>query len=124
MKYKALSIVYPGGQKIAKGLKTIEVRSWLPPTDLTGDLLIIENHKYLRAESEIDPEGKVVAIVKIKNVREYLETDIPAATASRWEPGYYSWELTDVRPIVSHEKVLAARGIYEVEILKPIGSIS
>ncbi len=54
---KALSIVYPGGQKIVSGLKTIEVRSWAPPED-----------------------------------------------------------LTDVRPITSDKKVLAARGIYEVEV--------
>ncbi len=113
---KALSIVYPGGQKIASGLKTIEVRSWMPPEDLTGDLLIVENHKFLRNDGDTDPDGKVVAIVKIKKVREYLESDIPAAAASRWEPGYYSWELTEVRPISSDAKVLAARHIYEVEI--------
>lgn len=116
MKFKALSIVYPGGQKIASGTKIIEVRSWRPPADLTGDLLIIENHKFLRSEGESDPDGKPVALVKIKRVREYLETDIPAACASRWDPGYFSWELTDVRPIRSDEMVLAARGIYEVEI--------
>lgn len=116
VKFKALSIVHPGGQKISQGLKTIEVRSWRPPADFAGDLLIIENHKYLRAEGETDPEGKPVAIVKIKSVREYLESDISAAAASRWEPGYYSWELTDVRPIESTQKVLAARDIYDVEI--------
>ena len=115
-KMKALSIVYPGGQKIASGLKTIEVRSWMPPEDLTGDLLIVENHKFLRNDGDTDPDGKAVAIVKIKKVREYLESDIPAATASRWEPGYYSWELTDVRPLTSDMTVLAARRIYEVEI--------
>ena len=66
MKYRALSIVYPSGSKIAAG--------------------------------EIDPDGQAVALVKIKNVRPYLESDIPLACASRWEPGYYSWELTDIRP--------------------------
>lgn len=116
MKFKAISIVYPGGQKISKGLKTIEVRSWMPPSDLTGDLLIVENHNYLREEGQTDHEGKAVALVKIKNVREYLESDIPAATASRWAPGYYSWELTDVRPVESTQKVLAARDIYEVDV--------
>lgn len=116
MKLKALSIVYPGGQMIASGKKTIEVRSWRPPTDLTGDLLIVENHKFLKSEGELDPDGRPVAIVKIKNVRDYVESDIPAACASRWDPGYYSWELVDVRPVTSDEKVLAARGIYDLEI--------
>lgn len=115
-KYKALSIVYPGGQKIAQGLKTIEVRSWQPPADFTGDLLIVENHKFLRNDGESDPAGKPVALVKIKRVREYVESDIPAACASRWDPGYYSWELTDVRPIESSLQVPAERNIYDLEI--------
>lgn len=114
---KALSIVYPGGQRIASsGQKTIEVRSWCPPDDLTGDFLIVENEKYLRTDGETDPNGKVVAIAKIKLVREYVETDILAACASRWEPGYFSWELCDVRPLNHQGAVLAARGIYEVQL--------
>ena len=116
MKFKALSIVYPGGQKIASGEKTIEVRSWQPPLDLEGDFVIVENHKFLRQEDETDQDGKAVAIARIKKVREYLESDIPAACASRWEPGYFSWELCDVRPLKNPETVLAARGIYEVDL--------
>lgn len=80
---KAISIVFPHGTNKALGKKTLEVRSWLPPLNFSEDLLI--------------PAGKVVAIVKIKLTREYVESDIPAAMASRWEPGYYSWELTDIR---------------------------
>ena len=115
MKFKTLSIVYPSGTKIARGEKTIEVRSWQPPSDFNGDLLIVENKKFLRNDGDFDHEGVPVAIVKIKKVRTYDESDIPAACASRWEPGYYSWELTDVRPLQSSNYVLAARGIYEVE---------
>jgi len=116
MKFKALSIVYPGGQKIVSGEKTIEVRSWRPPLDLDGDFVIVENHNYLRKEGETDEDGRAVAIARIQKVREYLESDIPAACASRWESGYFSWELCDVRPLKNPEKVLAARGIYEVEL--------
>jgi len=116
MKMKALSIVFPGGSKIAKGDKTIEVRSWQPPADFSEDLLIVENHKFLRRGGETDLEGKAVAIVKIKAVREYLESDIPAACASRWDPGYFSWELSEVRPLFIDKKVLAARGIYEIDL--------
>lgn len=65
---------------------------------------------------DIDPEGITVAIVKIKQTREYVESDIPAAIASRWEPGYYSWELVDVRPIKNTKVVVAARGIYDIEL--------
>lgn len=116
MKFKTLSIVYPNGTKIALGEKTIEVRSWLPEIDFDEDLLIVENKKYLRTEDETDPEGIPVAIVKIKKVRNYEESDISAACATRWEPGYYSWELTNVRALNYPTQVLAARGIYETEI--------
>ncbi|MGZ6470672.1 MAG: ASCH domain-containing protein [Bdellovibrio sp.] len=113
---KAISIVYPSGSKIANGEKTIEVRSWLPSIGLGQNLLIVENHKFLRTDGEVDPDGKPVAIVKIKKVREYVKEDMPAACASRWDSGYYSWELEDVRPINSNSKVLAARGIYDVDV--------
>ena len=116
MKFKTLSIVYPGGTKIACGEKTIEVRSWRPPVDFNGDLLVVENKTFLRNEGDIDPEGTPVALVKIESVRVYEESDILAACASRWEPGYFSWELTDVRPLNSTTQVLAARGIYETEL--------
>jgi len=115
-KLKALSIVYPSGTKIARGEKTIEVRSWQPPEDFNEDLLIVENKNFLRQDGETDPDGTPVALVKIKNVRPFEESDIVAACATRWEPGYYSWELTDVRPLKSTETVIAARGIYEVEL--------
>lgn len=116
MKFNALSIVSPAGTNIALGKKTIEVRSWQPSADFSGDLLIVENNNYLRKDGETDSDGRAVAIVKLKKVREYLESDIPAANASRWEPGYFSWELTEVRPIHYEDKVLAARGIYEIEL--------
>jgi hypothetical protein len=113
---KAISIVYPHGTNIALGKKTLEVRSWLPPRDFNEDLLIVENKNYLRNDGDIDPIGIAVAIVKIKQTREYVESDIPAAMASRWEPGYYSWELVDVRPIKNTKVVVAARGIYDIEL--------
>lgn len=49
---KCLSIVYPNGTKIAKGKKTIEVRSWMPSIESGEDLLIVENQKYLNNEGE------------------------------------------------------------------------
>lgn len=112
---KAISIVYPSGTKIANGQKTIEVRSWIPTISIGQDLLIVENHKFLHNEGETDPDGKAVAIVKIKNIRQFTVDDIPSACASRWEPGYYAWELEDVRPIHSTHKIMAAREIYEVD---------
>ena len=116
MKYKSLSLVKPNGSNIRDGKKTIEVRSWKPDIPLGEDLLIIENEKRLDREGEVDPNGKAVAIVKIKNVREFLESDIEAAFASSWAPNYYSWELEDIRPLEDGEPLLAARGIYELDV--------
>ena len=98
-RYKAISIVTPHGTNIAKGIKTLEVRSWKPTIPLHSDILIIENENYLTKEDEIDPNGKAVALVKIKNVRKFNKEDIKNACASYWAEGYYSWELYDIRPI-------------------------
>jgi hypothetical protein len=119
MNCKYLSIVHPNGTRIAKGEKTIEVRTWVPDLNADEDLLIVENTRFLRNEDEIDPNGTPVALVKVKNFREYVKQDIPATCASRWEPGYFSWELYDVRPISTDKTVVAARGIYELEIELP-----
>lgn len=115
-KYNAISIVTPHGLNIAKGLKTIEVRSWKPTISLNEDLLIVQNENFLRKEGETDPNGKAMALVKIKQVRKYVEDDIKAACASKWTEGYYSWDLYDIRPIKNDVKVLAARNIYQVEL--------
>lgn len=93
---KALSIVYPHGTNIALGKKTLEVRSWLPPEHFSEDILIVENHTYLRNDDDTDPNGMAVAIVKIKHIRPFLESDIQNAMATRWAPRYYSWILSDV----------------------------
>lgn len=114
MKYKALSVVAPAGQLIAQGRKTIEVRSWIAE-DLRADedLLIVENTRLLLQDGDSDPDGRAVAIVR---VREFTEADVTSACASRYEAGWWSWVLEDVRPIHVDRPVLAARKIYEVEL--------
>lgn len=112
---RALSIVYPNGSKIADGLKTLEIRSWRPDLIFGEDLLIIENRHFLDKEGDTDPNGYAVAIVKIHHVREFLESDIIAACASRYAPGYFAWELTDIRKLDGKIQIIAARGLYEVD---------
>lgn len=111
--FKALSIVSPGGGRIASGQKTLEVRRWHPHLDPAEDLLIVENGRFLHIEGEED-DGHAVAIVRVKAVRPFVEADIPAACASSYADGWLAWELTDVRPITPPVPVRAARGIYEV----------
>ncbi len=113
---KALSVVSPSGRKIASGEKTIEVRRWLPDLSPHEDLLIVENDKYLTKTGDIDPDGRAVAIVRISLVRPFIIADLQPACARYFEQGWHSWVLTNVRPISFSKKVLAARGIYEIDI--------
>ncbi|WP_338882314.1 MULTISPECIES: ASCH domain-containing protein [Xenorhabdus] len=112
---KAISIVAPAGENIVAGKKTLEIRKWAPNFDCNEDLLIVENQHYLLKEGD-EEMGKAVAIVKVKNVRPFVESDIDAACASYYEAGWLAWELTDVRAIEKPIKMIAKRKIYEVEL--------
>jgi len=100
MKIKALSVLAPWGRKIAEGRKTVEVRSWMPQGLAAGE----------------DPLGRATAMVKILRVRPFLMSDLEASGASRFEPGWYAWELGDVRVVDLDRPFRAARRIYEVEV--------
>ncbi|WP_245586744.1 ASCH domain-containing protein [Pseudomonas cremoricolorata] len=113
---KALSIVHPGGMRIACGEKTLEIRRWAPELQPDEDLLIVENRRFLHVDGEQDGDGRAVAVVRVKAVRPFVEQDIAAACASYHEPGWLAWELSDVRPVSHAEPVLAARGIYDVQL--------
>lgn len=113
---KALSIVAPNGTKIATGLKTLEIRRWKPSLHADEDLLIVENTRFLHRDGEEDRDGKAVAIVRVLNVRPFVRADVDAACASSFEEGWLAWELTDVREVIHAKSVLAARGIYDVQL--------
>jgi hypothetical protein len=113
---KALSIVSPGGARIAAGRKTVETRRWRPNLDPTEDLLIVENHRRLLQDNEEDLNGRAVAIVRVARVRPLLPEDMAAVGGGPYEEGWLAWELVDVRPVQSGNPIVAARGIYEVEL--------
>ncbi len=50
--FLALSIVTPNGTRIAKGIKTLEVRSWVPTQLPVKDLLIVENQNFLVKDTD------------------------------------------------------------------------
>ncbi|MBT4761397.1 MAG: ASCH domain-containing protein [Bdellovibrionaceae bacterium] len=116
MKYKCLSIVKPNGTRVAMGEKTLEIRSWKPNLMPDEDLLIIENDFSLREPGQTDLNGRAVALVNVKSVRDFTKDDVDAACATKWDKGYYSWELHNVRAVKTDQKVIAARDIYEIEI--------
>ncbi|CAD7490151.1 ASCH domain-containing protein [Aeromonas dhakensis] len=111
----ALSIVAPHGANIASGKKTLEVRSWLPPSLPIRDLLIVENGRYLSADHPVDPAGRAVALVDIEEAHEWQPDEVLAACSRGWEPGYFAWRLSNVRPVVDGPVVPAQRKLYEVD---------
>lgn len=84
----------------------------MAPSD---DLLIVENDRFLHRDGDRDEDGIPVAIVKVKAVRPFTLADMEAACASYFEEGWLAWELAEVRPVQSTRRVIAARGIYEVD---------
>lgn len=113
----ALSIVGPHGANIALGKKSLEVRSWRPPFLPVRNLVIVENARFLSADHPIDLDGRAVAIVDIEEVHEWQPSEVVAACSNGWEPGYWAWSLSNVRPIASSTKVPAKRKLYEVELV-------
>jgi hypothetical protein len=62
--FLALSIVTPNGTRIAEGIKTLEVRSWIPTQLPVKDLLIVENQNFLVKDTD-EEEGVAVALVDV-----------------------------------------------------------
>lgn len=116
MNMKALSIVAPNGTRIAKGLKTIEVRSWMSKIGRDETFVVVENDRYLTSDDDADANGKVVAIASVQSVRPYVLADIAPACATVWANGYYSWELVNVRPASYSLPVEARKGLYSLDL--------
>ena len=122
---KALSVLHPGGSRIASGEKTIEVRGWAPDLADGEDLVIVENHQHLRRDGDEDLNGRIVAIVKVRAVRPFITADMASSCALVYEDGKLAWELTDIRTVrPPRGPVIAKRGMYDLdmsleEILSP-----
>ena len=80
---KALSVVEMPGTAIACGRKTLEIRHWRPGELPLLDLVIVQNKRRLTSSDPVDPEGKVVAIVDVRNVRDWKEDDRTEASYSK-----------------------------------------
>ncbi|MCE0498822.1 MAG: ASCH domain-containing protein [Methylacidiphilales bacterium] len=111
----ALSIVYPAATQIVAGQKTLEIRSWKPPTVPVQNLLIVENRRRLDHAGDIDPDGLAVAVIDIEEVRDWTEEDA-RKDGHVFVTGYYAWVISNVRPIDFPARVQAERLIYKVTI--------
>ncbi|MGC4015070.1 MAG: ASCH domain-containing protein [Luteolibacter sp.] len=122
MKARALSVVAPAGNLIRAGVKTLEVRRWVPDVLPLRDLVIVQNKIRLSTEGVTeDAEGEAVALVDIEAVGEWREDQLAEACGSWWEPGWKAWRLTNVRPIEVPSRVPARLGIYEIDLPEPQG---
>lgn len=118
MQFKALSIVFPYGEKIASGEKTIEVRSWQPPTVPLKDVVIVQNHRLLVKDGEEDIEGSALAIVDFVAVKPWTEAEVQKACVKNFVAGYYGWHIENVRPLTRAQKAVAKRKIYQIELVE------
>ncbi|WP_228258841.1 ASCH domain-containing protein [Acinetobacter ihumii] len=114
-KFKALSIVAPACDHILNGKKTLEIRSWRPEQLPLKDLIIVQNTRYLLEEGD-EQQGEAVAIVNIEAIHAWKPEEVELACANAWEAGYWAWEISQVRPILPRQVVVAKRKIYDISI--------
>lgn len=116
-RYRTLSVVAPAGDLIVAGAKRLEIRRWQPESVPLKDLLIVQNRHRLDADKlPEDPEGLAVALVDVVAVRPWEASELEAAGATRWEPGWLAWELSHVRVLEQPVRMTARLRIYEVTL--------
>jgi len=115
--HAALSVVFPAGEQIRSGEKSLEIRRWSPESIPLRDLVIVQNKVRLsRSGITDDPCGEAVAIVDVESVEEWKEDEVNEACASCWEPGWTAWRLSNIRPLCLDERFPARLRIYAVEL--------
>ncbi|WP_343568584.1 ASCH domain-containing protein [Acinetobacter sp.] len=113
--FLALSVVAPNGTHIAQGVKTLEVRSWVPTELPLKDLLIVENQNFLINDGD-EEEGIAIALVDVVSIHVWQNDEIEPACATSWSEGYFAWVLSNVRPVKQQLGVQAKRKIYQVTL--------
>ena len=107
---RAITIHNPWASLIARGEKTLEIRSW--KTSYRGDVLIASSARpldgYLR--------GAGLCVVRLTDVRTFVPEDSVAAHIP-FLPDLWAWVLTDVR-VIAPFPVRGKQGFYEVNIPK------
>ena len=106
---KAISLHQPWASWIARGLKTIETRSFR--TRQRGPLLICST-KMPDLGLECYPLGKALCIVNVDDCRPMRKTDEDEAMCT-CEPGRWAWVLSDITPIDPFD-VKGSQGFFEV----------
>lgn len=115
--FLCLSVVRPAGDSILSGRKRLEIRKWLPHAVPFFDLLLIQNEIRLSSKGpQEDPKGTALALVDVVSARYWSEADVLASGGDHWEPGYFAWELDNVRALSYPEYLPARRRLYPLEL--------
>ena len=105
---KALSVHPKWAGLIAKGVKTLEVRS--KNCRYRGPLLIVSS---LRPAHPGVPSGHALCVVDVVGARPMVESDAAAAHVPLVE-GHFVWELANVRPLHFPHPVKGSLGLFNV----------
>ncbi|MEZ3415909.1 hypothetical protein HP563_12725 [Pantoea dispersa] len=120
MKYQALSILQPAVELILNGEKKQEIRSWLPPTLPSKNILLVQNLNYLTFDDDED-EGLAMAFVDFTDFSPWTEEDyylqgVKNTLGRVWKPGYFTWKIENIRRLAKPIVCKARKGIYEVDL--------
>lgn len=111
---KALSVRQPHADRIALGLKTIEMRS--KPTHHRGPLLICVSSQ---PRIEGRPHGVALCLVNVADCRP-LRKDDEHSTGVPYAPNHYAWVIDKVVPLesigIKPFPVKGALGFYNVDL--------
>ena len=109
---KALTVRQPHADRIRRGVKTLEIRSWI--THYRGPLLICAGARADDAEGRKLPLGVTLCQVDLVDVRPWRRQDAREACA-RWQKGLYAWVLA--RPRAVPMRPLKGRlGLFEAPV--------
>lgn len=106
---KALSVRQPWADKIARGEKTIEVRTW--DTRYRGPLLICASAKTC---GDL-PTGVAVCVVQLVDVRPITTDDESAACCAVDPATEFAWVLADPVPL-EPTPIKGRLGLFDVRI--------
>lgn len=96
---RCLSVRQPWPELIARGVKTLEIRSW--STRYRGPLLIVSGvARHALGPADVDgPRGCTICLVDLVDVREATPADAELCGGFVPAPGSLAWVLRDPRRV-------------------------
>lgn len=109
---KTLVVRQPWAGRIARGTKTIELRSWT--TKHRGPVIIVAGSRPWGKLAAEGPLGCVACVVDLVDVRPATAADTDAANGTPPD-GWFAWVLANPRPLTEHVPAKGRLGLYEAD---------